>query len=130
MPTTDKSASNIISLPLAFVRSGDINTNDGMVDNAVHALYGWSRVPSSASNAYYLGARPTGVYPSNNYVRRDAFPLRCFRSIFRTKIVHLCHLEGTLSIHVVSAWLGRQDSNLRMSGPKPGALPLGDDPIP
>ena len=27
-------------------------------------------------------------------------------------------------------WLGRQDSNLRMSGPKPGALPLGDDPIP
>ena len=25
-------------------------------------------------------------------------------------------------------WLGRQDSNLRMLGPKPSALPLGDDP--
>ena len=28
-----------------------------------------------------------------------------------------------------STWLGRQDSNLRMLGPKPSALPLGDDPI-
>ena len=26
-------------------------------------------------------------------------------------------------------WLGRQDSNLRMLGPKPSALPLGDDPL-
>ena len=26
-------------------------------------------------------------------------------------------------------WLDRQDSNLRMLGPKPSALPLGDDPI-
>ena len=30
---------------------------------------------------------------------------------------------------VLQIWLGRQDSNLRMPGPKPGALPLGDDPI-
>ena len=28
-----------------------------------------------------------------------------------------------------NTWLGRQDSNLRMLGPKPSALPLGDDPI-
>lgn len=28
-----------------------------------------------------------------------------------------------------SSWLGRQDSNLRMLGPKPSALPLGDDPL-
>ena len=26
-------------------------------------------------------------------------------------------------------WLGQKDSNLRMPGPKPGALPLGDVPI-
>ncbi len=25
-------------------------------------------------------------------------------------------------------WLGREDSNPRMSGPEPGALPLGDAP--
>ena len=29
-----------------------------------------------------------------------------------------------------SAWLGWRDSNPRMPGPKPGALPLGDIPIP
>ena len=29
-----------------------------------------------------------------------------------------------------STWLDRQDSNLRMLGPKPSALPLGDGPIP
>ena len=28
------------------------------------------------------------------------------------------------------SWLDRQDSNLRMLGPKPSALPLGDGPIP
>ena len=28
-----------------------------------------------------------------------------------------------------TAWLGRQDSNLRMLGPKPSALPLGDVPL-
>ena len=26
-------------------------------------------------------------------------------------------------------WLGRRDSNPRMPGPKPGALPLGDAPM-
>ena len=30
---------------------------------------------------------------------------------------------------VFLAWLDRQDSNLRMLGPKPSALPLGDGPI-
>ena len=29
---------------------------------------------------------------------------------------------------IYQLWLGRQDSNLRMLGPKPSALPLGDDP--
>ena len=32
------------------------------------------------------------------------------------------HLAGLL------LWLGREDSNLRMPGSKPGALPLGDGP--
>ena len=34
-----------------------------------------------------------------------------------------------LTNDVIIAWLGRQDSNLRMTGPKPVALPLGDDPL-
>ena len=32
---------------------------------------------------------------------------------------------GTL----VVVWLGREDSNPRMAGPKPAALPLGDSPV-
>lgn len=28
-----------------------------------------------------------------------------------------------------NAWLGRRDSNPRMHGPKPCALPLGDVPV-
>jgi hypothetical protein len=32
-------------------------------------------------------------------------------------------------INSYSKWLGRQDSNLRMLGSKPSALPLGDGPI-
>lgn len=36
--------------------------------------------------------------------------------------------ESKLSFFL--SWLDRQDSNLRMLGPKPSALPLGDGPIP
>jgi hypothetical protein len=34
-----------------------------------------------------------------------------------------------LSDEICSIWLGRRDSNPRMPGPKPGALPLGDSPL-
>ena len=37
--------------------------------------------------------------------------------------------EKELEMLLRSIWLGRQDSNLRMPGPKPGALPLGHDPL-
>ncbi len=30
---------------------------------------------------------------------------------------------------IIEIWLGWRDSNSRMPGPKPGALPLGDIPI-
>lgn len=33
------------------------------------------------------------------------------------------------TVYVCQIWLGRQDSNLRMLGPKPSALPLGDVPL-
>ena len=35
----------------------------------------------------------------------------------------------SLSGEIFSTWLGRRDSNPRMPGPKPGALPLGHGPI-
>lgn len=37
--------------------------------------------------------------------------------------------ELALSPEVRSVWLGRRDSNPRMPGPKPGALPLGHVPL-
>ena len=42
--------------------------------------------------------------------------------------------EPASSIHylsgvIFSTWLGWRDSNPRMPGPKPGALPLGDVPL-
>ena len=35
----------------------------------------------------------------------------------------------SISPELSSIWLGRRDSNPRMPGPKPGALPLGHVPI-
>ena len=35
-----------------------------------------------------------------------------------------------LKIEIRSTWLGMRDSNPRMPGPEPGALPLGDIPLP
>ena len=73
--------SNIISLPLAFVRSGYAYTNGGNVYNVEHSLYSWSRVSVSTSSAYDLGVIPTGVYPSNDNNRFYGFPLHCLRML-------------------------------------------------
>ena len=70
-------ASNIISLPLAFVRSGGVNLNDGKVYAVGRVLYGWSRVTKSASDVYYLSVAPSVVHPSVSFARWNGFPLRC-----------------------------------------------------
>ena len=70
-------ASNIISLPLAFVRSGGIYLNDGIAYYVGHALYNWSRVTKSASVAYFFAVDPAEVYPSFSVNRGYGFPLRC-----------------------------------------------------
>ena len=68
-------SSNIISLPLAFVRSGYVGLYDNGAGGIGHALYGWSRVARSAFAAYYLGVDPTVVYPSGYLDRWHGFPL-------------------------------------------------------
>ena len=68
--------SNIISLPLAFVRSGGIYLNDGIAYYVGHALYNWSRVVLSAPVAYFFGVDPAEVYPSFSVNRWYAFPPR------------------------------------------------------
>lgn len=61
---------------LAFVRSGNVNTNDGKVYNVGNNLYGWSRTAKSTTNAYNLGVNPSEVYPSSDNNRWNGFPLR------------------------------------------------------
>ena len=74
---TDQSATNIVKLPLAFIRSGLVYTDGGGVYNVGQILYGWSHTVSSTSSIYNLGVYPTGVYPSNDGPRWYGFPLRC-----------------------------------------------------
>ena len=47
----------------------------------------------------------------------------------RISVTLPCALSNKKSFRAIQAWLDRQDSNLRMLGPKPSALPLGDGPI-
>ena len=72
-------SSNIISLPLAFVRSGYVYPPDGAVYHAlVLTPYGLVRAwLYLLLAAYRLGVYPTVVGPSNNSYRYHGFPLRC-----------------------------------------------------
>ena len=69
--------SNIISPPLAFVRSGYVSLNAGGAYDVGRSRYGWSRVSKSTTNAYDLYTSPTAVYPSDHSERRGGFSLRC-----------------------------------------------------
>ncbi len=70
---------NIISLPLAFVRSGNVALYDGEVYAVGNNLYSGSRTARSASDVYYLGVAPTEVYLSGYLDRWYGFPLRCLQ---------------------------------------------------
>ena len=70
-------ASNIISLPLAFVRSGNVSLYYGVVGNVGDESTLRSYNSASATNAYVLYSLSTVVDPSNNSPRWYAFPLRC-----------------------------------------------------
>ncbi|NBI88602.1 hypothetical protein D3Z47_21455 [Lachnospiraceae bacterium] len=70
-------ATNIVQLPLAFVRSGYVITFDGEVDGVGGKLFGWSRTARSTADAYYLGVGPSEVYPSGNNGRYYGLSLRC-----------------------------------------------------
>ena len=71
------SLSNIISLPLAFVRSGYVDTKDGKARVLGGYLYSWSLAARLSSGAYGLAVAPTEVFPSSNSLNRlEGFPLR------------------------------------------------------
>ena len=71
-------ATNIIHLPLAFVRSGYVRFDDGKMLGVGYA--GWYESASSRTinGVYYLWLGKYDVTPSNTDGRRlDGFPLRC-----------------------------------------------------
>jgi len=74
---TDQSATNIVKLPLAFIRSGLVYTDGGGVYNVGQILYGWSHTVSSTSSIYNLGVDLAEVYTSGANLRWYGFPLRC-----------------------------------------------------
>ena len=71
-------ATTIVQLPLAFVRSGNININDQSINNIGNNGYFWARTAASATSAYSLGIGIISAGSSNNYGGRwFGFPLRC-----------------------------------------------------
>lgn len=76
---TDQSGTtNIVKLPLAFVRSGYMRPSDGNMSWVGYA--GWYESTSSraTNGVYYLWFGKFDVTPSNTDGRRlDGFPLRC-----------------------------------------------------
>ena len=70
-------ATNIVQLPLAFVRSGWVNIGNGYTNNVGERGYGWARTSNSSTYAYSLYFNTAYVRPSNSNDRYSGFPLRC-----------------------------------------------------
>ena len=69
---------NIVQLPLAFVRSGWVSPGYGYAYGFGSHGYVWSRTTSSSAPAYDLGITPSGVYSeSDNSSRYYGYSLRC-----------------------------------------------------
>ena len=68
------SSSNIIHLPLAFVRSGDVNSGVAEIRYTGSHGHGWSRNTHSVTVAYYLGVTSNEVYSSYSNGRRYVSP--------------------------------------------------------
>ena len=67
-----------------FVRSGDINLNNGSLRDFGFGGYLWSAsaavygVGTWSSKMYYLGFFPSEIHPSHNMLYRwNGFPVRC-----------------------------------------------------
>ncbi len=61
------------------MRSGNVNIDSGVLNNAgINGNYWSSTANSSANNAYNLNFNASDVNPSNNNNRWNGFSLRCF----------------------------------------------------
>lgn len=70
-------ATNIVQLPLAFVRSGYVALSNGYVVSVGSYGYNWSRTSKSSPYAYLLNFYTSYVNPSSSSSRFGGRPLRC-----------------------------------------------------
>lgn len=73
-----KNQVHMISVTLAFVRSGNVRLAEGYMSDVGGLGYSRSRTASSITNAYRLLFFPSGLNMVPAY-RYYAFPLRCLR---------------------------------------------------
>lgn len=66
-----------ISLPLSYVRSGNVGRASGSLRHAGVGGYGWSAQSYSSGStfAYFLAFNASGVSPLDDITRYDAFPV-------------------------------------------------------
>ena len=89
-------------------------------------MRGWTgRIRGLATLAHYAGRR---LKKSQTSLRFYSPPTASEPSVLILSLTNT-KLNKDLSGLSLVSWLDRQDSNLRMLGPKPSALPLGDGPI-
>ena len=73
-------ATTIVQLPLAFVRSGYVNSNLGRILNPGTEGNSWSQTAATDTDAYYLrinSAQAGAIYYYYYYYRYYGRPLRC-----------------------------------------------------
>lgn len=70
-------ATNIIHLPLAFIRSGYMHHSVGYVNVIGTYGYTWSHTSRSASHSYDLSISASGIDSLDGTHRSIGFPLRC-----------------------------------------------------
>ena len=71
------SATTIVQLPLAFVRSGYVHVTNGRISRVGYEGDAWSHTTRSSDVSRYLYFSTSDVNPSDNGNRWDGFSLRC-----------------------------------------------------
>ena len=72
-----KNQVHMISVTLAFVRSGYVNVSDGKMYHLSERGFNWSATSKTAYNIYILWIEVVGINTLGNSSRWNGFPLRC-----------------------------------------------------
>lgn len=94
-------ASNIIFLPLAFVRSGGVSTVTNNAGSIGYDCWDWSQTAYSNTYAYRLNSISTYVGPSTTYHRRDTKQSAAASLLFPARplviSIQICRIKSPIS---------------------------------